>query len=220
MRDSQRSKLYSAERAAKLGGIVFKTEAEIQEYVDKLTHSVWFQARWSRRRIPVRVKRDGSTWSQGGWSGLHIAPCHMVEWVVLHEVAHVVAEAHHMHDAQYAAIFLALVTHEIGPEAGARLREQFKLKRVKHRVSGGAIVVSPARVKSKAKVVAEKKALLMSPLRLRERKEAAQTIRRAVAQGLYGPNGRKPRAHALATARMLEAEVQQAPSQVAARRSL
>lgn len=204
MRDTQRQKLYDAEHFAPEGRH-FKSVGEMQTYVDNLIGQRWFQARWGRPRITVtpgyRRRRGGATTT---WVGYDIK---MPVWTrferyLLHEVAHCLC-MDMLHGPQYAATLLALVKHQMGDEAAAKLKEGYRAKRVKHRVA--LPKPNPAKVRTKKAVVEKLRAEQRRPVGRSEAREAAAAIRRAAATGVFGPGGCKPRTHALATARALEA---------------
>ena len=104
-RDSQRSKLYEAERAVTWEGErKFETVAEIQRYVDRLTSQMWWIKRWPRITAgtvltwdgfedrPAIVVHDGRGRRRAGASNRMITmpKWSRVEHIVLHEVAHIV----------------------------------------------------------------------------------------------------------------------------------
>lgn len=113
------------------------------------------------------------------------------------------------HGKEWAAIFLALVRHQMGTVAAERLRQSFVgapvgasvAHKVRHRWS----LPQPTKtVVTKTQVAAKQKALAARPVDAANLRVAARTIRRLATQGQFGPAGRKPRIHALETARHLE----------------
>jgi hypothetical protein len=149
-RDSQRSKLYAAENAAfrKFSDRHSLTIEECTDVVRRIERSqLWadFEAEanerghnlkpWAQRPINVLAGRGGG-WanhaeiSLGGW-----ARC---EWVILHEMAHTAVTRIYglntvpWHGWEFASIYLRMVSRFMGSEAAAKLKAEFKAKRVKH----------------------------------------------------------------------------------------
>jgi hypothetical protein len=131
------------------------------------------------------------------------------EWVMLHEIAHCLnpGVGRAAHGREFAGILVFLVDTVIGKDAGEALRREFRAANV----DWTSLSVPEPRYEyvspsAKARRTRElKRAATQRPLRSDERRHAAEAIRRAVKSGLYGPSGSKPRIHALATARRLEA---------------
>lgn len=152
VRDTQRQRLYDAERAATLTpsdtarrlmidaprvpstGAV--TVEACQQYIDHLCQSAWFQRRWGLRKFTARHKAYGSATHTSGWGGgiVSLPPWARDEWVLLHEVAHGLTGYSDCaaHGPEFAGVFLTLVEHRMGKSAGASLREAFKAKRVRY----------------------------------------------------------------------------------------
>lgn len=226
-RDSQKSKLYKAEAALNpwrgphhqillkdlrtssgTHGKYSSIEG-CQEYVDNLTQQRWFQSRWGQRRIEVRNKAYGAA---SGYTNSHIClpPWSRIERVILHEVAHTLTPRHHAaHGPEFAAVFITLVDNHMGRHIGTALRKSFTANRVKYR-NGMAAVPKPGTKAVVTKTQRVAAAKVKDDRTQQERTNygrtthAASTIRAHVAAGLFGPAGSKPRAHALATARILE----------------
>ena len=204
-RDSQRARLYAAERAAKMDDESSMTLAQCQHYVIQVTGSAWFQARWGRRSIGVSFNSGGGrAYPDRGLITLGPAARH--RWIVLHELAHLVQPYETAwHGPEFRSVFLALVRHELGAEAAERLRQQFVAHKLKYKA---AAVPKPRPDKVvtqvKEKVIRQREAA--RPVSRYDRQDAARLIRRLAAQGHFGPAGRKPRIHALATARALESQ--------------
>jgi putative metallohydrolase (TIGR04338 family) len=147
-RDSQRSKLYEAERAVDWSGErKFATVAEIQRYVDRLTDQMWWIKRWPRiakgtvltwnggfEDRPAIVVMDGRGRRRAGAAGRMIT---MPKWSrtehsTLHEVAHIVTTGDHAsHGWQFAAHELELVHHMMGKAKADALKASFKAHNVR-----------------------------------------------------------------------------------------
>jgi hypothetical protein len=201
-RDSQRSKLYTAEGAFH-GAPDFKTVPECQAYVDSVMASRWVRARW-KQRVTVHDGRGRSS-ASGGTSGrLNLPLWSRSRYVILHEMAHVLTPYQYAaHGPEYAGVLLSLVHHILGQETAAKLRVSFKEHRVRYNLKG--VPSSPRyEVIPQAVVAAKQRERDTRPLTTDEKAVVTRLIRRAVKAGQLGPSGRKPRAQALAIARMIE----------------
>lgn len=212
-RDTQRQRLYStcwagtspaATRYLDGGSKTSAGSVSIpacQAYVDDLVEQRWFQSRWGRRRIPVGHK----VWGNATWDGYDISlpPWARSEDTILHEVAHALTPRKYAaHGPEFAGVLMTLVRHRVGAPAAQSLRESFRDKRVRMNLkavpdAGSKTVVTKTAVAAKTRAAATK------PPTAIELAQAADVIRRAAKNGAFGPSGRKPREHALATARML-----------------
>lgn len=141
-RDSQRSKVYAAERSVE--GFEtrdrMETISEIEHYVEKVITSAWFQRRWKVKGYRIEDGR-GARRATGGlhWGG--VAVLTFPKWsrskmIVLHELAHACTVKNHgglvsAHGWQFASTYLELVTHEMGKETGDALKAAFRAKKVR-----------------------------------------------------------------------------------------
>jgi putative metallohydrolase (TIGR04338 family) len=190
---------------------VYETIDDAQARIDQWTSTRWFRARFGSRHVSVAARTSGGS-TGSDWGRINLARgstgrgwSHWNDWVLLHELAHVVQPSGTAsHGREFAAIELALVTQFIGEDAGKALRAAFVEKRVKHR---WAVKVKHPVASKSAQAERERKqrerdlAALITDERLRY---AAKIIRAAAEVGKLGPSGRKPRQHALDTARLLE----------------
>lgn len=156
LRDSQRQKLYNAERATFGYSRSVKTDlrsvADVQAYVDRVTATKWWadnvtavrNARGNRlvRRIEVRDGRGSGSARAVGMFRILIPTGMRQDWIVLHELAHCATTqelgplAHGVYAAhgwQFAARYLSLVSRFLGREQHDRLRDQFKAHKVRYR---------------------------------------------------------------------------------------
>lgn len=131
-RDSQRQKLYDAERVLIEFSRPLPTVPEIQTYVDDLCAQKWFRSRFGNRIIPVKDGRGRRT-AFGYHSGPILVPRKFRrEDSILHEVAHVVSSSNHAaHGPEYAANLATIVFHKMGREAETALLRSFDEHRVK-----------------------------------------------------------------------------------------
>lgn len=159
MRDYQRQKVYDAEQAVRrtldllaqgdgtmhmYGSTIvvpqevkFGTLDAVQQYVDNVQATKWYRAR--RPQAPkVRVqRRRGNSFAHYEVSTIYINDTlyrrrqwAMRELVVLHELAHHTAWTE-PHGPEFAAEFLWLVEHAMGPEVAWILRDAFYASGVK-----------------------------------------------------------------------------------------
>jgi len=193
--------VYDAERAWKPFGQTL-TNAGLQPYVDKVLATRAVQSRWGQRHIRVELTRGGA---RAVGNSIRLGVRTRNEAIILHEVAHCLTPGRYAaHGPEFVGVLRFLVQTMFSATDRRALDESLR----KYRVRWNARAVpapDPERVVTKAAHVARKRARTATPVTPLERRTAADIIRRAAAQGLFGPAGRKPRVHALATARALEA---------------
>lgn len=214
-RDNQRQRVYDAEPAldpfsSKAGKHMLSAERlstgnvsipAVQTYVDDLCRANWFQSRWGRVSRYVRHKAYGR--ATGGGYNITLPPWGRQERVILHELAHTLTPSKYAaHGPEFAGVLLTLVQFQLGAEARRALRAEF----TEHRVRVSLVAVPDPG--AHRVVTATERAAKVAVERQREvttaqREVAADILRRAAAQGLFGPAGRKPRVHALEAARRL-----------------
>jgi putative metallohydrolase (TIGR04338 family) len=202
-RDSQRSKLYAAE-AILQGAPDFKTVQECQAFADSVMANRWVRARWNRY-IEVRPGKGHTRATGSHSSGIIQLPLWSRQrLVVLHEVAHVLTPGNYAHHGpEYAGVLLSLVHHVLGAEQAAKLRVSYREHRVRYNLKG--VPSSPRyTVPTQASVAAKQRERNTRPLSSDEKVAMAAMLRRGAKAGQFGPSGRKPRANALALARLLE----------------
>lgn len=157
-----RLKIYRAgDRASRLVGVPYLdgTEEATQAYVDRITRSAWWKREMPTgpKYIHVFARYGGSgSYAYGGtrqhprfpkrswqpWISMGIGtrtarglPHARDQWVILHEVAHIVCNyAGHRnegHGRVFAYYYLKLVRRWLGPEAAAALRLAYKAEGIK-----------------------------------------------------------------------------------------
>jgi putative metallohydrolase (TIGR04338 family) len=132
-RDSQRSRLYDAERALR-GGRRFVTVDECQAYVDGVLASEWWRSRFPRVRA-IRVT-DGRGRRHAG-AFVESARIALPKWarterVLLHEIAHHAApRAAAAHGPEFARIYVELVREFRGEKPARRLLAALHAHRVR-----------------------------------------------------------------------------------------
>lgn len=146
-RDSQRKKLYTAEdsiRAAKepaFGGMI-----TTWAYFDRVRFDKWFIRHYGNWSFVITDGR-GTTSARGSYrgkniTGHHVGDINLPRWsrrplTILHEIAHAVSRQQHGYDEpghgrSFAALYLKLVAHFLGVDAGQQLKAAFKTNRVKY----------------------------------------------------------------------------------------
>lgn len=140
-RDSQRSKVYAAERAWRADTDDQLDLAGVRAYVRDVRERGYQQrhlvvgSAWARNPIAVG---DGRGRSRGGADddGIYMPRNARRETVILHELAHVIQIRTNgwgpaAHGWQFAAIMLDLVADRMGPDAESRLRAEYRAHRVR-----------------------------------------------------------------------------------------
>lgn len=136
VRDSQRGKLYVAERAIHSDGRRFTTVEDMQAYVDKLIGSAWWKRRHNCKRLTVRPGY-GHTRATCGGGIIQMPKWARIEAVLLHEMSHGVIQARYgnyrvaAHGREYAAVFVELVGHMMGKDVADKLKASFRANKVK-----------------------------------------------------------------------------------------
>ena len=134
MRDFQRAKAYKAERELSIwtyNGQDFRSVAEMQKYVDRLTSYKWFVDQFgSGWKITVKDGR-GRRKACGAMTGARTGYVKMPLWsrsklVLLHEVAHAINKRWDRHGPYWAASYILLVEKMLGEEIAQELRANFR----------------------------------------------------------------------------------------------
>jgi hypothetical protein len=145
-RDSQRKKLYEAERKVFTEGSISSpwvtkigkgTLGEAAAYVKKVAQSkTWAKlmkdvgrSSYANWVPPVKDGRGSAT--GGPHIGVKLPDWSRCEPIVLHELAHCIAPACCGHNWLYAHIYIKLVSRFMGTEWADKLRKQFRKDRVK-----------------------------------------------------------------------------------------
>jgi putative metallohydrolase (TIGR04338 family) len=120
--ECQQFQLYAAEGS---GAEDFITPGALQLYVDELRERPYWERNFPQvLRIEAfvdgRRKSSVGIWdSEKGCGLIDMAPEHLSEQLILHEVAHVLAEARYgsgSHDPWFARTYLELVYEVLGPD--------------------------------------------------------------------------------------------------------
>lgn len=150
-RDNQRSKVYAAERAS--GLCKFEQtipDAELQQWVNAVLDRRVIRSRWGARTVEVkRTSGRGGATAHGTWR-INASPGSRNEYVMLHEIAHILTPRDAGHGPAYCGVLLFLVRNVLGKEAHAALLAAMRKHRVKR--SNSAIPRVQANVPAPAKV--------------------------------------------------------------------
>jgi putative metallohydrolase (TIGR04338 family) len=150
MRDSQRKRVYTAERAAfpdcsETSDPTLPTVEDIERYVKKVWGSKRVQAAFPRStlhysRVPEVADGRGCRRAIAyGTYQITIPKWARREWVVLHELAHIIVERERLHPKNeiadhgwhFCEVYLKLVLYMMGREAHDALKASFKKHKVK-----------------------------------------------------------------------------------------
>ncbi len=166
-RDSQKGKLYKAEKILLPISQRLETVPEMEKYLKKVLDRAPIQRRYSRwlgRKIVVKDGR-GCRHAYGNYNWIKMPRWARSQHIVLHEVAHALTLRKHGdavadHGWQYAAIYLDLVKFGMGAEAHDALKASFKQHKVRFK----------AKVKRNVVVTAETLARLAAAREARKSK--------------------------------------------------
>jgi len=181
-RDTQRSKLYKAEQVLDRFAAPLREVADVEKYIARQMKRATLRARYGTAVDPDRWSlaiKDGRGTRCALAYGSHAISLPLwarKDWVVLHELAHVIhnrlsrsfggsriAELHGgaSHGWQFAAIYLDLVRFCMGAEAHDALKASFKERKVRFRPKRSA---GPATPEQKARLAALREAKRNLPM--------------------------------------------------------
>jgi len=150
-RDTQRSRLYKAEKVLTSFSERLETPEEIATFLTKVCNRAPIQRRYGlhlRRSIEVhdgRRRRNACAWV----NYIKMPKWARTQYIVLHEAAHSINLRKHgtliaAHGREYAAIYLDLVRFGLGTDAHAALKTSFAAHKVKFRPKRGSVKARPA----------------------------------------------------------------------------
>lgn len=152
----QQFELYAAEGTADRGQRI--APGDLQAWVDDLRELPYWQRNYEEvLRVEAHVLRSDKDGSVGGWfpengcGQIEMAPCHLTELYVLHEVAHVLASARyssHAHDPWFARTYLELVSARLGGAVYEELYQAFTARGIDHHTDNavpGGLPLGPGR---------------------------------------------------------------------------
>jgi putative metallohydrolase (TIGR04338 family) len=141
-RDSQKSRLYKAEREAlNQRSKRLETVGEISKFVDRIKKRATIKRRYGPELRSSIFIGDGRGKRNAGGDrfGIYMPKWSRTEYIVLHEMAHCIACRKYgryniaAHGREYAAVYIDLVRFMLGKEAGDALKAAFRDRRVKYR---------------------------------------------------------------------------------------
>lgn len=154
-RDTQKQRLYQAERHVQIGSPDIMTVNGVRKYVNQIVNTRWWKSHHPDiGHVIVKEGNGNQKRATGGLSGgvnpetkrwehnIGVITLPQSEWarteiVILHELAHVITSERPAHGKAYAKNFLTLVKRFLGDEDYKKLRDQFKAYKVKYIVRNG-----------------------------------------------------------------------------------
>lgn len=160
VRDTQRAKVYRADRALDPLSLPIKTISEIEDFVAKAWKSKRLQAAFPRAlRQPPPSIRDGRgcTIARGGETFLTLPKWARTEGIIIHELAHTITRRERglipaAHGWEFCATYLTITLHVMGRMAHDALKAAFKKHRVRYTAPRKGTPLTPER---KARMVAQ-----------------------------------------------------------------
>lgn len=141
MLHTQQDELYAAEESVTTRGMTFATSREAQVYLDALRDTWWWQKFFwkapARTEIYWKARGDSvGSYDKAKDAGLlEMVPAHRNELFILHELAHVVAEAlhgSHAHDPYFARTYAVLVYCVLGSDAWLQLQRGYEAQCIEY----------------------------------------------------------------------------------------
>lgn len=143
-RDTQRSKVYAAEKAAfkdvQCANVRLETVGEIEKFTKAVWEHQWFGDTFPKATIWGSPEvSDGRGRRCGGATsiGISMPKFTRTKWYVIHEISHTVVLRQHgssvaSHGWEYCAVYLKLVRRILGVEAHDALKGSFKQHKVRY----------------------------------------------------------------------------------------
>ncbi len=165
-RDSQRAKVYKAERTVWNDADYRHDDIKAAiAYVERVRASELvkrYAPELSRRPVEVGDGR-GAARAKGGFFGISLPHWARTEFIILHELAHVAISRRHGinvagHGWEFCDVYLRLVRTMLGVEAHDRLRDAFKAHGVRYRPKAKRAPLSPERRAALAEQLARARA--------------------------------------------------------------
>jgi hypothetical protein len=154
-RDTQRQRLYDAERDAFGRTADGYTVEQMQALIDKWRSSKTLCKRYPRAKLPVKVT-DGRSRRRGAYSYGKIAMPRAArsKRYLLHELAHHLVIEGPAHGWQYAECYLYLVRVFMGRSAEEALKREFKAHRVRFRAPRRSTMTDAQREAARQRMLA------------------------------------------------------------------
>lgn len=190
IRDSQQSKVYKAEREAFEGTCTSQVTTNVQRfdkpkavdrYANKVMSSSWTKKNFPRASRPLTVntnKKYGCAYGNYWSTKITLPPWAWKNWVILHEIAHVLDNEGAAHGPFFCVVYLKLVKHFMGKEAFLALKQAFRANRVKlRRTKIGGVTKKREYTPEQLEVLRE---------RVRKAREVRMAKKQDLAQNLFG----------------------------------
>lgn len=138
----QKSRLYAAETQSRLKGKEEFTLKQCEQYVNKIWKRKYVQELRSASHLRVGVtdgrrRRSACASYRLGIPTVTLPKWARHEYVMLHELAHLIAGLGNEHNPKFATVLLKLVRRELGKEQAERLLAAFSFQGVKILNSAG-----------------------------------------------------------------------------------
>lgn len=133
-RDSQRQRVYEAERLARhrMDDKAMTDRIAAWAFVERVERDRWFRRHFGLWRFRISDGR-GTRIARGGGGWLNLPRWSRTPVVMLHEIAHNVAPHDARHGWQFCIVHLQLVRHFVGIEAERVLKECYRVHRVRYK---------------------------------------------------------------------------------------
>lgn len=145
IRDSQKKRVYKAERAVFLANPTrrFNTLEQCVDFAVKVLKKRAIRNRYDDvigdKTVTVAFRRG--RFSYGWYSGIELSKYGRCEWIILHELAHVIQQRWERKNREHTAhhcwlfckIYLDLVRYVLGKEAADALKASFRKNKVKYK---------------------------------------------------------------------------------------
>ncbi len=139
MTPCQQYELYASERPVDHGKF-YQNKKDAQAFIDSLRDNQWWEDEYPQVvRVEVRfISRPDSVgvWEPENHGGvMEMAPIHRCELILLHELAHILADARYgsqAHCPWFARTYLELVYRVMGSETYQQLYTSFNENQIEH----------------------------------------------------------------------------------------
>jgi putative metallohydrolase (TIGR04338 family) len=157
LRDSQRGKVYKAERILNSHPKAmerFETIPEVDVFVKKVLGSSYTRKHFARlNSLTISDGRGRRNASAYGYREISLPRWARTRWTILHELAHIYASYKYKrvdiaiaaHGREFCKIYLQLVQHFISKEAADILKKSFREHRVKYQIRKPRVITPEQR---------------------------------------------------------------------------
>jgi len=139
LRDTQRSKVYHAERVIHHHGKQFKNMEEVDAYVIRICKTAFWKKLHGAYHIEIKDGRGRRRACAFNWGTIALPRWARQEAIILHELAHTLVNFDNYnftawHGKEFAKTYLLLVKRFMGKEEHAKLKTSFKENHVHYTV--------------------------------------------------------------------------------------